>query len=232
MSWMKVALEESNTNVSVCTGAFFLAKLGILKNKRVTTHWAGESILKQRYPDINVISDSLYQQDGDLWSSGGVMSGVDMMLAMVSKDLGADISLQVAKLMVVHLVREGGQSQYSLPLEFQSRAKYKEINGLISWLHERLDQVTLVKDMAKHCNMSERRLHNYCQESFGLGPAQLLAEIRLEHARVLLRDVKISMTEIASICGYSQTSGLSHAFRRRFGISPSRYRENFRAETN
>lgn len=229
MKWLEDALAKTENKISVCSGAFFLAELGCLNHKTVTTHWAGVNELQKRYPKLKVTNDTLYQNEGDVWTSAGVLSGVDMMLAIVAKDLGSEIALKVAKMMVVHLIRSGGQSQYSVPMTFQSLSGDQGLISLVAWLETRLDQQTTVKDMADFTAMSVRKLHSRCQECFNMGPAQLFAEMRLENARTLLRDENIPIQEVAYHCGFSQTATFSRAFGQRFGIAPSRYRESFRS---
>lgn len=227
LDWLMNTAYRANVKISVCLGAFFFAELGWLKHKRATTHWAKIDRLKTNYPDVLVLDDTLYQNDGDVWSSGGVLAGVDMMLALVIRDFSVEVALKVAKLLVVYLFRDGGQPQYSTPIEFQAAAKDRSLVALVAWLENRLDQPTSVKEMAEYSAMSVRKLTTRCQEFFKLGPAQLLTEMRLENARTLLRDEKIPIQDVAYRCGFAQTATFSRAFSRRYGIPPSRYRESF-----
>ena len=171
--------------------------------------------------------DSLYQVDGNVWSSGGVTSGIDMMLAMITKDFGVDVAIKTAKLLVVYLLRDGNQSQFSIPIEFQSQSNDSNMISLIAWLEGRLDQATTASDMASFANISVRKLHQICKDMFDLGPAQLLAEMRMEKARTLLQQQELSIKEIAFTCGFSQAAAFTKAFNRRYGISPSKYRDAY-----
>ncbi len=220
---------RSTRRTSVCSGAFFLAQLGILDGRRVTTHWDGAGELTEWYPSVTVVQDSLYQQDGDIWTSAGVLSGVDMTLALVRQDLGAEIALRIARRLVVFLVRDGGQPQFSAPMELQSRASGLDLDELVSWLESQLPESVTVADMADHLAVSVRTLHRRCQEAFGMTPAKLFSELRLEHARSRLHAPHVPVKMIAHECGFSSQPALSKAFTQRFGVSPSRYRENFRS---
>ncbi len=220
--------ERSERCTSVCSGAFFLGELGRLDGRRVTTHWVGVGDLAARYPDATVVEDSLYQRDGNLWTSAGVLSGVDMTLAMVREDLGAEIALKVARRLVVFLIRDGGQPQFSAPMNLQSRAAGRELGELVSWLETQLAEPVTVADMAERMAMSVRTLHRRCLDTFGMTPARLLGELRLEHARSRLHAAHVPVKHIAYECGFSSQPALSKAFTQRFGVAPSRYRENFR----
>src|SRR5262249_47411940 len=101
---------------SVCTGAFLLAEAGLLSGKRATTHWASCSLLAERHPDTDVDPEPIFVRDGDVWTSAGVSAGIDLALALVEDDLGADVARELARWLVVYLQRPGGQSQFSAPL--------------------------------------------------------------------------------------------------------------------
>lgn len=220
---------RATRRTSVCSGAFFLGKLGYLDGRRVTTHWAAIRELARRHPAATVVQDSLYQQDGKVWTSAGVLSGVDMTLAMVRKDLGADIALQVARRLVVYLIRDGGQPQFSAPMNLQSRASGLDLGELVSWLEARLSEPVTVAAMAERMAVSVRTLHRRCLDAFDMTPARLLNELRLEHARARLHTPNVPVKRIAYECGFGSQPALSKAFTQRFGVAPSRYRENFRA---
>jgi transcriptional regulator GlxA family with amidase domain len=99
---------------SVCTGAFVLAALGLLDGRRATTHWAHCQELSRIYPEVEVVPDSLFVQDGPFITGAGISAGVDLGLAMVESDYGSDVARRVARWMVVFLQRPGGQAQFSV----------------------------------------------------------------------------------------------------------------------
>lgn len=135
--------------------------------------------------------------------------------------------MATARLLVVFLVRHGGQSQFSAPVTLQGQAKSDRLAGLVAFLQERLAQPIDIMAMAQAVAMSERTLHRQCKASFGLTPAQLLSELRLEHARALLLSLDRSIKSVAIESGYGTGSALTKAFTERFGVPPTRYRENF-----
>lgn len=227
MSALAELVRQASRLASVCTGAFLLGELGVLDGRRATTHWAGVQKLAQRYPRAQVAQDRLYEQDGDVWTSAGVLSGVDMALALIERDLNREVAMATARRLVVFLVRHGGQSQFSAPVSLQGQCANDRLGGLVAWLQDRLDQPCAIADMAAAVAMSERTLHRRCKEAFGLTPSQLVAELRLEHARSLLLRADRSIKEVAHAVGYGTPSALTKAFTERFGVPPTRYRENF-----
>jgi transcriptional regulator GlxA family with amidase domain len=102
---------------SVCTGAFLLAKSGVLDGHRATTHWYFSSSFKDAFPLVRLEPDQIFVHDGTIWSSDGVTSGIDLALAMVDEDWGHQLALYIARFRVVFMKRSGGQSQFSPYLE-------------------------------------------------------------------------------------------------------------------
>src|SRR5262249_11247317 len=105
---------------SVCTGIYALAASGLLDGRRATTHWRLVRDVATRFPRVALEADSISVQDGRLFTSAGVTAGIDLALAFVEADLGPRVALAVARELVVFLKRQGGQRQYSAPLELQT----------------------------------------------------------------------------------------------------------------
>eukprot|EP01133_Synstelium_polycarpum_P028998 gene28998-35376_t len=97
----------------ICTGTFILAASGLLDGRRATTHWQHTATLARAYPQITVVPDAIFIQDGTVFSSAGVTAGIDLALALLERDHGAEMARRVAQLLVVFLQRPGGQSQFS-----------------------------------------------------------------------------------------------------------------------
>jgi len=116
------ALRRSRRVASVCVGAFVLAEAGLLDGRRATTHWNRGRALQARFPKVKVEEDRIFIVDGTVWTSAGMTAGIDLALAMVEQDLGADIARAVARRQVVYHRRAGGQSQFSALLELEPKS--------------------------------------------------------------------------------------------------------------
>lgn len=221
--WALQASAKARRFGSVCTGAFVLAHLGLLDHKRVATHWRACAELARRFPNVHVDADALYVEDGRLWTSAGVTTGIDMSLAMVAQDLGSPIANAVAKRLVLYARRPGYQSQFSPVLMAQTRAdgSFKE---LVDWMKERLSEKLDVPALAARAGMSDRNFHRKFTDAVGETPARFVESLRLDQARNLL-STGLSVKEIAARTGYSNAAQLSKAFDRRFGMAPLLFRE-------
>lgn len=208
---------------AICTGAFVLAALGLLDGKRAATHWAGCAVLGEKYPSVSVDADALYVVDGKIWTSAGGSAGIDMALAMVSRDLGAAMASQVAKGLVLYARRPGYQSQFSPLLRAQAKVD-GPFTELIDWLQSNLHRPLDVPSLAARACLSERNFYRKFVAATGDTPARFIEDIRLDAARMLLSE-GVSLKSIATQVGLAPTARLTRAFERRFGVTPTLFRE-------
>ncbi|MFH8252183.1 GlxA family transcriptional regulator [Microbacterium sp. B2969] len=213
--------------VSICSGAFVLAEIGALDGKRATTHWKFASELQSRYPRVHVEPDAIFVRDGDVSTSAGVAAGIDLALALVEDDHGADVARHVAQLLLVYLQRSGGQSQYSVPL--RARAQPASIVRRATDLVDADPARTWsVPDLAGLVAVSPRHLTRRFREELGQSPSEYVNAVRFDLARVHLEG-GASVTATAAQAGYGSAEGMRRAFIARLGISPSQYQRAFRS---
>ncbi len=226
MRWLQKSSKQVQRVASVCSGAFILAELGLLDGKRAVTHWSATKQLAKQLASAQIEDEAIFVEDGKVWTSAGVTTGIDMALAIVARDLGDPIALKVARSLVVHLMRSGNQSQFSEPLSLQLSAG-PDLSKLIPWLETRIGEPTSVRDMATEVGLSERQFHRKCVDQFALTPAKLLLELRLDRARHLLRDPDIRISTLHTKCGFESAAALSKTFKKQFAVSPKAYREHW-----
>ncbi len=206
---------------SVCSGAFILASLGMLRKARVTTHWASCEALAA-FPDVSVDANSLFVVDGKLWTSAGVSTGIDMALAMVERDLGREMADRIAKFMILYVRRPGFQSQFSEVLKMQATDN-TGLGNLAIWMQERIARRLDVATLAAKAGLSERTFYRKFVEAAGQTPAKFVETLRLDAARSLL-STALPLKAIAARTGMVSEYRLMAAFRRRFGVTPSTFR--------
>ncbi|GEP38440.1 transcriptional regulator [Nocardioides psychrotolerans] len=212
---------------SVCSGAFVLAAAGLLHGRRVTTHWAECGRLQEIYADVIVEPDSIYVQDGNVWTSAGVTAGIDLALALVADDHGQQVAARVARHLVVYLQRSGGQAQFSALLTAQG-ADTQPVRDLLSWLRDHLEDDLSVPALARQINLSERHFSRVFKAELGITAADHVETMRLESACRLLETTGSSIEQIARTCGFGTPETMNRTFRRRLNTTPGEHREHFR----
>ncbi len=226
ISWLRLAARRSRRVASVCTGAFLLARAGLLDGRRATTHWAACSALRRTYPAVDVEPDPIFVRDGNVYTSAGVTAGIDLTLALVEEDVGASAALGVARGLVLFIRRPGGQAQFSAGLAGQS-AQRPSLRTLQCWIADHLDADLSVAALAQRSFMSQRNFARVFTAEVGRTPAAYVESLRLERARTLLESTDAQLEEVAARCGFGTVETLRRSFGRRLDVSPSEYRKRF-----
>lgn len=212
---------------SVCTGAFVLAELGYLDGRRATTHWRHAATLARRYPKVRVEPDVIHIRDGRFLTSAGITAGIDMALAIIEDDLGADTARHVARELVMFMQRPGGQSQFSTAL---SRPPAR--TGLLRELMEAVvaDPAAehTVDTIAASIGVSPRHLNRMFRAETDTTPARWIEQVRIDAARSLILEGH-PFALVAQRSGFSTDETLRRAFARQLGTTPSAFRERFAA---
>ncbi len=216
---------------SVCTGALLLAEAGLLDGYEATTHWSWCDGLAERHPEVRVHPDRIYVRDRDRWTSAGVTAGIDLFLALVEHDHGAELAHQVAGWLVVFVRRPGGQSQFSAQLRTQPPTS-SPIADVQRWLVDHLDRDLGVEALAARANMSPRTFARVFRRETGTTPAVYVEAARVETARRLFETTDLTVAAVAERVGLNHVETLHRAFRRQVGTTPDRYRQHFNSQAS
>lgn len=224
---LKMAATRTRRLASVCTGSFVLAQAGLLSGRRATTHWRHAGLLARAFPDITVEPDAIFVRDGDVFTSAGVSSGIDLALALVEQDHGTEVAREVARTLVVYLKRAGGQSQFSVLVESHSPPSQSTLRGVLDSIAADPGAEHTVKSLAARASLSTRQLTRLFRAELGITPARYVETVRIDIARAAL-DAGRSVTDTARLAGFGSTETLRRVFVTHLGISPKAYRDRFR----
>jgi len=224
--WIARTASRARRTVSVCTGAFLLARAGLLDGRRACTHWASAQELADAYPAVAVDADPIYIRDGAVWTSAGVTAGMDLALALVEEDHDRELALLIARHLVLFLRRPGSQSQFSATLSSQEprREPLREIQRSV--IEDPAGEHT-VEAMAGRAHMSPRHFARAFRAETGVTPARYVERVRLEAARRLLEDTNVSVSGVAADAGFPSVETMRRAFVRALGVSPAEYKRRF-----
>jgi transcriptional regulator GlxA family with amidase domain len=223
---LRAADERGAWIMSLCSGAFTLAKAGLLDGRRATTHWMNAEELAQDFPAVDVELDVLYVEDGNIITSAGTAAGIDASLHLVRRELGARVASAIARRMVVPPQRDGGQRQYvETPVPV---IEADSLQPVLEWATENLTEDLSVQTLARRAVMSERTFARRFRAETGATPHTWVTAQRVLLARRLLEDTDASIEQIASRTGLGTAAILRHHFTRLVGTTPQHYRRTFR----
>lgn len=226
VGWVRSAARRSRRVASVCTGAFLLAAAGLLDGRRATTHWAYCGELADRHPDVEVDPKPIFVRDGNVWTAAGVTAGIDLALALVEDDLGAEVARRAARWLVMFIQRPGGQAQFSshLGAVTATREPLRELQG---WIADHLEEDLRVEALAERASMSTRNFARAFRRETGMTPAAYVELVRVEAARQRLERSAEAVEQIAARTGFGTPETMRRAFSRRVGVPPAEYRARF-----
>ncbi|MEU9834675.1 GlxA family transcriptional regulator [Streptosporangium sp. NPDC048047] len=222
---------SARRTASVCTGAFLLAEAGLLDGRRATTHWLAAGDLAARYDRVEVDADSVYVGDGGVWTSAGVLAGVDLALALVAEDHGHALAKDVACGLVAYLHRPGGQSQFSTPMRALT-PRSEPLRELQAFIDANPVADLSVPALAQRAGMSERHFSRVFTEQVGISPGRYVERSRADAARRLLEATGHPLDRVARESGLGTPETLYRVFRRHWRISPGDHRRRFRTKEN
>ncbi len=226
IAFVRAAPGRCRRVAAICTGAFVLAEAGLLDGRRATTHWHHARDLQNSFPKVKMDEDRIFINDGPIWTSAGMSAGIDLGLALIESDLGAEIARSVARKLVVYHRRAGGQSQFSALLELEPKSD--RIQTALTYAKENLHKPLTVPDLAEAAHLSPRQFSRAFHAETGQSPAKAIENLRLEAARVMMEQSRHPIDIVARQTGFSDRDHMRRAFLRAFGQPPQVIRRNAR----
>ncbi|WP_068826177.1 GlxA family transcriptional regulator [Pseudomonas sp. BMS12] len=226
LPWLLRAAQASRRHASICTGAFILGEAGLLDGRQVTTHWNYIERLSQRFPNTRVVGDQIYIKDGALLTSGGVTAGIDMALAILAEDHGKQVAIDVAKVLLVAMKRQGGQAQFS-PLLAEVAKEDSPVARAQQHVLDNLEQELSVECLARVAGVSTRHFARIFARESGMTPREFVHSARIDRARQLLESSELPLKTVAYHAGFRSVRCMRLLFSERLGLTPAQYRHQF-----
>jgi transcriptional regulator GlxA family with amidase domain len=228
VAWITEASARSRRVASICTGTFLLGAAGLIDGKKVVTHWKFCDDLARRFPAASVQPDPIYLKDGAIYTSAGITAGIDLSLALVEEDLGHEAALNVARFLIMFLVRPGGQAQYSHMLSHQA-VTFRPLRELQVWALENLREDLTVEKLADRIGMCPRQFTRVCLRETKMNPGQFVDRMRVEAAQQMIDSSSMRLKEVADQCGFGSADSMRRTFLRVLGVTAGEYADRFKS---
>ncbi|WP_020592685.1 GlxA family transcriptional regulator [Kiloniella laminariae] len=224
-NWLQEQHGKGAILASACAGAFLLADAGLLRGRRVTTHWGLAEEFRELYPEINLCEQELLLDEGDIITAGGMMAWMDLALRLVERFASPFLSLELGKYFLV----DTGQRDQRCYQNFSPKFSHgdQEVLNLQRWLQANWNEGVDIGEMARIAQMGERTLQRRFTKATGLSPSIYVMELRLQKAREYLEVSRMTVDEIVWKVGYEDQSSFRKLFKRETGLTPSEYRKRF-----
>lgn len=206
-AWLKNVNDKQVSICSICTGAFLLAKSGILDHRECTTHWRFIENLKTNFPLLKTQNNRLFVKSKNIYTSAGVATGIDLALFLIEERHGKIMAIKIAKELAIYRRRNGSDEQESIFLQFRNHQDQK-VHIVQDWIIHNLDKASNLESLAKLVHMSSRNLTRIFKKQTGISIAKYRTELRLEKANSLLQNSGYTLDHIAHLCGFKSSKQL------------------------
>jgi len=200
--WLVAAARAGAHVASVCTGAFIVGEAGLLDGRHCTTHWSRTAELARRFPAARVLEDRLFVTDGNVTTSAGIASGIDMALAFIEQADGPIVAAEVAREMVVYMRRDGAQEQSSVYLDYRTHL-HPGVHRVQDFIVQNPGARATLTELADVAGMSSRSLTRAFRAATGISVHAFTTCVRAELARTLMNDPGLTKEAIAARAGIS-----------------------------
>jgi transcriptional regulator GlxA family with amidase domain len=214
--WAIAASHHARRYGAICSGSTILAAWGLIGQRRFATHWQAVDRVKRHWPVLNLDPEAIFVEDGPLWTSAGVTTGIDMALAIVERDHGPTLAQAIAQRLVLSVRRPGWQSQFS-PILSSQGAREGRYSDIIAWIGLNLDQPLGVQRLADRMGETLRSFHRNFRAATGTSPGTYVARQRIERARSLIGE-GLPLKQVAAQTGFANVARLSASFQKMFGM--------------
>jgi transcriptional regulator GlxA family with amidase domain len=227
IAFVKDAAQKKVTIIGVCTGSFILAAAGLLRNRMACVSWLHHEAFRIRFPHNELTSQRLFAEDGRIITCAGGSAVADLAALLVKRHVGDDAEKNALEILQVERWREGDEGQSRAPLALPSHNDPR-IKASLLYMEQNLDTKLRVEQIAQHVGVSRRQLERLFHEKTGISPGTALDRLRMTKAMFLVERTSRPLIEIALDVGFENSSHFGRKFRKRFGTTPIRLREQKR----
>lgn len=219
--WLRGLWRRGRVVGGLCTGAYALARAGILKGRRFTLHWENLAGFGESYPDL-IAARQVFCIDDRIVTCAGGVAAADLMLEIIHERFGITLSQEVMNMcLLAQRRRQGDEQMTSLAARLGTR--HEKLIEAVAFLEARIEEPFDLDACAAQLDLSRRQIERLFSRYMGVTPVRYMNDLRLQHGRALLAETDMSVTEVAIACGYASSSHFSKSFRVKYGISPYRF---------
>lgn len=206
----------------VCTGAYALARAGILKGRDFTLHWENMPPFRESFPDLDPL-DQLYAVDDRIVTCGGGSSATDLFLRLISDRFGPVMSHSVLN-MCLHPVHRSEEEAQQSSRAASLGTRNRKLLQILRYMEENIEELFSLDDLAERFKISRRQIERLFLTHVKATPKQYLTDLRLRRGRMLLAETDMKVADIASACGFESPNHFSRRFREKYGVSPHKFK--------
>lgn len=210
---------------SLCVGAFLLAATDLLNGKECSTHWRFANEFREMFPEITLVDDRIVTEQKGLYSSGGATSYWNLLLYLVEKHAGRDMSIMAAKMFALEIDRKS-QSPFIM-FNGQKTHEDEPIKKAQEFIEANITEKISVEDLAMKYAIGKRHFERRFKKATNNSPLEYIQRVKMEAAKKHLESSRKNVNEVMYDVGYSDTKAFRTVFKKITGLSPVEYRNKY-----
>lgn len=199
------------------TGAFILARAGLLEGFEVALHWESRAAFEEEFPRL-AVGDAAYRFDRQRLTGGGGASSLDLMMAFIEREYGRHLAGAISR-QLVHF-RQGDTRDAPAAPAADAERHPRSVRRAEAIMEANLAQPLTVPEICRRVGQSQRQLNRLFQAHCGETVKGRYLSLRLDRTHQILADSRTSVTQAALAAGFGQPAHFSRTYRERFGESP------------
>ncbi len=227
LNWLKSQARKKVHLGGLCTGSYALAEAGLLDGYHCSAHWECIASLQEAYPKVNC-TNHLFVIDRDRITSSGGTVPLDMMLFMIKRDFGYQLTAGISEMFICDRVRNENDHQ-RIPLRHVLGTTQPKLVEVVSLMEANIEEAIELDELASYVGLSRRQLERLFQKYLQCTPSKYYMKLRLFRARQLLKQTSMSIIDVAAACGFVSTPHFSKCYREHLGIPPREERRGIRS---
>lgn len=228
LPWITVQYNRGAEVASLCVGAFLLASTGLLSGKNCATHWMAANEFRAMFPDVNLVTEKIITDEHGLYSSGGAFSYMNLILHLIGKYAGYEMSLLSAKVFAIEIDRKS-QSPFIM---FQGQKEHEDesIKQAQEFIESNVSDKISVEELAIRFAIGRRNFERRFKKATNNTPVEYIQRVKIEAAKKSLESSRKNVNEVMYDVGYSDTKAFRTVFKKITGLSPIDYRHKYNME--
>lgn len=222
LNWLRREARRGAAIGGLCTGAYTVAKAGLLDGKRATIHWENQDSFLEEFEEVK-LTKSVFVLDGNRMSTAGGTASIDLMLKIIASDHGEEIANTVADQLIYSSIRTDQDTQ-RLSIPTRIGVRHPKLSQVIQMMEQNIEDPISPADLAERVGMSTRQLERLFRRYLNRSPKRYYMELRLQKARNLLMQTDMSVINVALACGFASPSHFSKCYRAHYKTTPYRER--------
>jgi transcriptional regulator GlxA family with amidase domain len=224
-TWIMQQFNKGAEIVSLCVGSFLVASTGLLDNKSCSIHWAAKNEFQSAYPKVNVIEESIITDENGIYTCGGGYSFLNLILYIVEKHLGREMSVLASKMFQIDIDRKT-QNPFVIFMG-QKRHDDQSILKAQELIEQHSTSSLSVDLLCNQIGMSRRTFERKFRKCTGNSITEYIQRVKVERAKKELETTNKTINEIIFNTGYNDIDAFRRVFKKFTDMSPVEYRKRY-----